>query len=303
MGLFSFGGSRSESRSSGRSFSQSDSFGQSSSFQGSESGSVSGGVSRAGSEDRSQGISSQDIAFEDVFSRLFGGAEAASAALDPSLLTDASNQLFSGGMGVLDRLGGDVGSEFLQGRLTDENPLLQDQIDLLGEDLGDFFSEELNPAITSEAVGAGQLGGGRQGVAQGRAAELVGEQFTRGATALRAGDLARRDAIAGGLADRSLAGAQTELNASPMLLQLAQAGFGAEFMPTQMLASILGDPTVLTQSRQEARGTSFSDAMDFARAFSESFGASQATDESRSRSASRTDSFSSSGSIKFGFGG
>ena len=254
---FGFGGSTSKSNS------------QSSSFDQSNSASVSGGASVAGSE--------QSIAFEDIFARLFGGAEGAAGGLDPSLLTESANQLFTSGAGFMNQIGGDAGTDYLENRLSADNPVLQDQIDLLGEDIGQFFNEELLPGITSQAVAGGQLGGGRQGVAQGRAINEASAQFRRGATALRAGDIGARDAVAGGLAGNAVQGAQVGLSGIPALAGVADLGFSAGLAPYERLAAIMGGPTVL--------GSSFSNSADFAEAFSSSFGLSQATSKSKSKSA------------------
>lgn len=297
MGLFDFGGSRTRARSEGRSDARSDSssFGESSSDQGSTSGSIAGGTStgRSGSSTR------QRIAFEDVFARLFGGAEGAAGGLDPSILFDTANELFNSGTGFLDSIGGDAGSGYLSDRLSSRNGVLEDQIGLLQEDIGRLFSEELLPGIESRAISGGALGGGRQGVAQGAAIDSAAAQFTRGATALRAGDIAARDAIAGGIADRSLAGSQLGLSALPTLAGIAELGFGAELAPYERLAAILGDKTVLGDS--DSFG--FTDASDFARSFSDSFGRSRSRQGSRSssRSTSRTSSRTDSGSVSLGF--
>lgn len=255
---FGFGGSTSSSTS------------ESSSFDTSRSASGSGGFSQSQADQR--------VAFEDVFARLFGGAEGAAAGLDPSMLTEAANTLFSGGLNFMDQIGGDAGSRYLEGRLSGDNAVLEDQISLLGEDLGRFFSEELNPAITSNAIAGGQLGGGRQGVAQGRAIDMVGEQFTRGATALRAGDIAARDSAAGVLAGNTIQGASVGLAGIPALAGAADLGFSAGLAPYERLAAILGGPTVL--------GSSSSSSADWARAFSSSYGQSRASSTSRSRSLS-----------------
>lgn len=251
---FSFGGTKSSTRSSSESRDQS------------IAGSQSGGFGVSSSEDR--------LAFEDVFARLFGGAEGAAAGLDPSMLTEAANTLFTGGTGFMDSLGADAGSQYMEGRLG-ENEVLREQIDLLGEDLGKFFDEELLPGITSEAVGGGQLGGGRQGVAQGRAVDAVGEQFTRGATALRAGDIGARDAVAGTLAGNDVQGTMAALQGIPALAGVADMGFGAGMEPHARLAAILGGPTTLTSAG--------SSSADFARSFSESFGYSSAESTSKSK--------------------
>ena len=258
MGLFSFGGSKSKSQSSG----------SSSSLDLSQSGSVSGGVSAGGSE------SSESIAFEDVFARLFGGAEGAAAGLDPSLLTGAANQLFSGGIDFLDQLGGGADTEFLESRVRGEGGVLEEQLTGLSEDVGKFFNEQLLPGITSDAVQGGQLGGGRQGVAQAGAVDTAAREFTRGATALRAGDIEARDRAAATLGEQRIAGASAGLSQLGSLAGIADFGFGADLAPMERLAAILGGPTTLGES------SSFTSAEDFAKAFSQSFGQSKASNQS-----------------------
>ncbi len=268
--MFGFGGGRSRSNSQS----------QSSSFGASRSDSFSGGFSRGGSE----AGSTQRIAFEDVFARLFGGAESAAAGLDPSLLTQSANQLFSGGIDFLDSIGGDAGTDFLTRRISGESPVLDEQIDALSDDLSRFYSEELLPGITSDAVASGTLGGGRQGVAQGLAAERVAGEFTRGVTELRSRDIAARDAAAATIAGNALTGTQLGVGALPSLYGLSEASFGAELAPYQALAGILGPQTTLTESAS----SSFQTAEDFARAFSRAFNQSQASSSSSSDSKSFT---------------
>lgn len=262
MGLFSFGGSKSSSQATG----------SSESFDLAASGSVAGGVSAGGSESR------QAIAFEDVFARLFGSAEGAAAGLDPSLLSGAANQLFSGGLDFLESLSGGPGADFLTARITGDDGLLEEQISGLGADIGEFFNTQILPGITSEAVAGGSLGGGRQGVAQGAAASAAGREFARGATSLRTADAAARADAAGVLGQQRLAGAEIGLGGLGGLAGIADLGFGAELEPFERLAAILGGPTVLGES------TSFTSAEDFARSFSSSFGASQAQNQSSSKS-------------------
>lgn len=253
-------------------------FGASKSSSSSSSESYEEAKSRSDSAGASQSSSDQRIAFEDIFARLFGGAEGAAAGLDPSMLTEAANMLFSSGMGFMDQIGGDAGSEYLRNRLSEDNPVLQEQIDLLKSDLGDFFSEELNPAITSQSVHGGALGGGRQGVAQGRAMSEVADQFTRGSVALRAGDIAARDAAASTLAGNAITGAQTGFAGMGTLMGIADMGFSAGMAPYERLAAILGPQTVL--------GSSQSTSADWAAAWSESFGESSAKSKSSSSSVS-----------------
>lgn len=296
-----FGLSGSSSRSTGVSQSTSFSFGDSLSLQGSQSASLSGGSSTARSANESLSQSRQSIAFEDVFARLFSGAEQTAAGLDPSMLTQASNQLFSSGTQFLAGLGGDAGSDFLSQRLAGGDALVDAQLGLLQEDVGRLFREELLPGITSEAVAGGQLGGGRQGVAQGQALQAAGDAFSRGAVDIRSRNQSQLDAIAAGVADRNIQGAQVGLAGVGGLMNIAQQGFGAELAPLERLAAIFGGPQVLTQADSTATGFSMSDATDFARAFSESFGQSVSTERAGSQSTSKTESKSSSGSFGIGF--
>lgn len=239
----------------------------SSGFSTSESGQVSGGSS--------VGLSTQDIAFEDLFAQLYGGATGAATktiAQAPEL-AQAARSLFTGGTKFLQTMGQDAGSNYLTERISGTNPELEKQIALLKEDTGRLFSEQLNPAITSRAVAGGTLGGGRQGVAQGLATEAAANQFVRGATALRSEDLARRDAAAGQIAANSLTAASTGLGALPTLLDITERGQNAELGVYSSLASILGGPTTLTTSQQVSN--------QFSNAFSRSYGEESSTSRGR----------------------
>lgn len=235
------------------------------------------------SQSESLGFSTQDIAFEDLFSQLYGNASGAASrtvAQAPEL-ANAARQLFSGGTRFLEGLGTDAGTNHLTSRITGENPLLQENIAGLEEDVGRLFSERLNPAITSRAVAGGTLGGGRQGVAQGLATETAAREFTRGALALRTSDMQMRDQAAAQVAANSLSAASTGLGALPSLLDLTERGQNAELGVYSSLSSILGGPTVMTEAGQQSRSV--------ADAFSRSFG------EERSTSKGRAWNFSMSG--------
>lgn len=238
----------------------------------SQSGSSSVSGSQGSSQSTSGGRSFTDIAFEDIFASLYGNASGAASRMATAApgFSEQAQQLFSGGVGFLDSLGG--GDPYLEGRVGGAgDALLEEQIGALGEDLGAFFREELNPAITARAVGGGTLGGGRQGVAQGRATAAVGEQFRRGVTDLRTADQAQRDAAAGTLLQSRNQAAGIGLDALPGLASVAQTGFGAELAPWEALAGILGGPTTLAGSEQYSQSTS----EEVARAIAESFGLSE----------------------------
>lgn len=261
-------------------------FGASSSKSSSESQSTSGSSSRGGSFGTSvQGSqASQDVAFKDLFAKLYGGASSAAAGLSGTPIKSAADMLFSGGTSFLEGLSGGAGTDYLESRIKGESPVLKEQIAALGDDLGAFFRDELNPAITSQAVGGGALGGGRQGVAQGIATREVGTQFARGVTALRSADIAARDAAARDLTSLQTSAAGTGLAALPALLGIAQTGALADLAPFQALGGILGGPTVLGQS------SSFGTSQNVAEQISDSF--SQSTSKSKGKSKSGSIGFS-----------
>jgi len=252
-------------------------------YSGSSSDQFSRGVSS--SLGGGQSTTTQGIAFEDLFSRLYGGASNAAdvAVANAGELGQAARQLFTGGTGFLDQLRGGADTDYLTSRLGG-NPQLGEQISALGSDIGQFFREQLNPTITGNAVAAGALGGGRQGVAQGKAADVAAKQFTQGATALRAQDLASRDTAAANLATARTSAATGALSQLPALFGLAQGGANAALSPYAALAGILGGPTVLSQSQ----ATNFQQASseDIARAISSSFGEDFSKGTSKSKSAS-----------------
>lgn len=143
-------------------------------------------------------------------------------------------------------------------RLADTG-VADQQIASLGSDLGRFFSEELNPAITSRGVASGTLGGGRQGVAQAKAASSVAREFAQGATAIRAQDVQRKDTLAGMLAQDRLGAAQAGIGALSGLYGIAEGSSLAGLSPYMALSQILGGPTVLGESASFGTSSSFSE--------------------------------------------
>lgn len=231
------------------------------------SGSLAGGSSKSYQQQQASGFSqseqaavsssssTQNIAFEDLFANLYGNASGAAgrAVAGANDLGTAAFQLFTGGNQFLESLGNDAGSEYLKDRLNANNPVIEQQIADLQRDTGRFFNEELNPAITSRAVAGGTYGGGRQGIAQGLAAERAAQAFTQGATALRAEDVKSRDAVAQSIATNTLSAASTGIGSLPTLLDTLQRGNRSELGIYADLASILGGPTTLTTSESLAQ--------------------------------------------------
>jgi len=165
------------------------------------------------------------------------------------------------------------------------DPAVQNQIDQLGTDISRNFGQLL-PQITNAAVGGGQLGGGRQGVAQGLLGQSSIDAFQRGATDIRFGDLARQLSASGTLGGLQGQAAQSQANLGGQGFlgggQLQQQGnlgagqlglgaqqglgdqfnlglapFQAQFGPLQALSQIIGGPTVLSQQSSTGKGKGF----------------------------------------------
>src|SRR5688572_16834344 len=140
MSLFGMG----KSKQSSQQTSDSSSIG----YGSSTSGSISGGTAIGGSTSNSN----QTIAFEDFFNQLYGGAAGAAGSMNPSALTTTANTLFGAGSNFLSSLSGGPEQGYLEGRVAGTSPVLNEQVAGLSDDLGTFFREELNPAITSSSV-------------------------------------------------------------------------------------------------------------------------------------------------------
>lgn len=264
-----FGSSKSRTDSSSRSVSQS--------LQGSQG--TASNLSLGGS----QAASTQEVFLADLFSNLYGGASGAAQGISTAGITDAANQLFSQGSGFLTSLmdqarGSDETSRYLADRVAGNDGLLEEQIGALEADIGRLFGEQLMPATRQAAVGGGQLGGGRQGVAEGMAMREAASQFTQGATQLRAADQAARDAAARDLSTIRGQSATQGIAALPGLFGLQEAGAMATMSPYMSLAQIMGGPTTLSdslaQSWQFGQGSSqqssFGEAASFSTAQSKS---------------------------------
>jgi len=170
-----------------------------------------------------------------------------------------------------------------------ENPLLGesfvgDQIDQLGGDINRQLQRQIGGAggLNTQAVLAGNLGGGRNQVQRGIANEGALDAFSRGATQLRAGDLAQRQQLTnqlglgnlqGALAGQGqqlqalqgagqLAGAQeqfrqqglgSQIGAQGDAFNLGLGGINAGLGPLGALAGIIGSPTVLSVGEGRSR--------------------------------------------------
>ena len=176
-------------------------------------------------------------------------------------------------------------AQALQAQATGQNPFLQQQIDQLGGDITRQFERGLQ-GVRGEAVGGGQLGGGRQGVAEGLLGESAQRQFAQSSTALRNADLGRQLQASSGLLgfqgqaagqlgqlgqQQGLQNQQSQLQGLLGQGQLGLGGLGAlqgqfnlgfspfqaEFSPLQSLAGIIGGPTVLSQGQSTGSASSF----------------------------------------------
>lgn len=229
---------------------------------GSKTKSSSQSYSQDQSTSRAEAYTTQGVLNRPAYERLAFQAESANRRVNPDFLSQAAGDLFSGGTEFLDRLGytdqgGKAGANFLTNRVAGGDQYSDQQIAYLGEDLGRFFREELLTGISRGSTAAGTQGGGRQGVAESLAAREVASQFARGATDIRRQDLTERQGAAETLLNFNLGNTQAGLAALPGLQDLAADEQLAEFDVLDRLSSILGGPTILSDSRSFSSTDSF----------------------------------------------
>lgn len=202
-------------------------------------------------------VSNQTVAFEDLFKKLYGDSFAGAGAVQRNvpLFQGEAAQLFSGGTDFLKSLAsGGPGGSYIDSRLGPTDPALQAQLESLKSGLGSLFTDELNPAIRSDSVAMGTLGGGGEGVAQGVAAGKIAQAYQTGAASLLSSSQQQRDTLALGANANATSAATAGIAGLPALLGIAQTKASAPLLAQSLLQSILGGPTTLTN----ATGTSVS---------------------------------------------
>ncbi|MEO8467974.1 MAG: hypothetical protein ABI640_21860 [Gammaproteobacteria bacterium] len=264
--------------------------------------SFSDALTQAVQQSQGQSSSSQSVFNADALQKLYAQATGAAGQVDTGLFTGQAADLYNSGSKILDSLGVGAGEDYLSSRLTDTSARDQ-QLGALSSGLGDLFRNQLNPAITGNAVSVGGLGGSRQGVAQGVAAGQIAQQYQQGAASIYASDQAQRDAAAGTLINGKNQAAGVGIQGIQSQLGVAQAGLGAPLSPYTQLAGILGPATTLTTagSTDSASSSSTSTAQsqsqsqqtseEIARAISESLGLTYGTSSSANRSSSASFNF------------
>ena len=195
--------------------------------------------------------------------------------------------------GLVDRMGGNYTNPYQQGLgsfnpsqtsqyANAQNPYAQQQVEQFGSNLGQFFREQINPAITGNSQQVSQMGGSRQGLAQAGAINTLGQQFQQGATGImnnayntgagmaqaadqmRLSGMGQAGQLAGMGQGMNLQGMGQAMQSMPNMFNMGMQPYQAAWMPLQNLAGLLGGPTVLGQSqsmggsygRQQSSGSS-----------------------------------------------
>lgn len=180
-------------------------------------------------QSRAQSTSSQQLfgPQAELFSQIFGQAgNLAGQGLQPG------GPLQQQGQGFLDTI-----QQFSQ----QGNPFLQGQIDVLGQNIQQNLSQNILPGIGSQAAIFGQRGGGRQGVAEGLAAQGAQQQFAQGTQNLL---------FQGG--QQQLGAAQAGIRGAQDVFNLGLAPTMAQFLPLQLAAG-LASPIPLTQQQSTSQ--------------------------------------------------
>ena len=170
--------------------------------------------------------------------------------------------LGQGGFGQAQQFVNQIGNNPFQQNLMQfaqpNNEMVQGNIDMLGQNLSDQFNNTIMPGIQSNAIGAGALGGGRQGVAQGIAAQGVSNAFAQGS-----------QGIMNNAYNQANQASQFGSNFNTQQAMAGLSGLGQfqqqQFAPMDFLSSILGNPAILSQSQ----GSDTSSHVDFKFAASE----------------------------------
>lgn len=148
---------------------------------------------------------------------------------------DANTEM--GGQFVNQFANNPYGANFQQ-FMQPNNPMAQQQIDILGQNLNQQFNNQVMPRIDSNAIMSGQFGGGRQGVAQGLAMQGLQQSFGQGAQGIL--NNSYNQAL-----NATNMGGQFNNQSAAMGIQGLGSLQQQQFMPYMSLAQILGNPTVL----------------------------------------------------------
>lgn len=177
--------------------------------------------------------------------------------------------------------GGGPGGDFLQGAIAQGNPFLNQQVQALGQQIGQQFQEQVLPGIRRNATSVGGLGGGRQGVAEGIAGRGSQQAFANQAANLGFQNFGQQLGAAGQLQQNALQGGQLAgqgvsqqlgsatagLGSLGGLFNLGLAPFGAQFQPLQQQAGLVGGPTVLSEQQSQGQSSAFNVNAGFGKLF------------------------------------
>ncbi len=136
----------------------------------------------------------------------------------------------------------------LQTQAGGNQALVDQQIGQLGTDIGQFTNEQLLPGIRRDFVGVGGLGGARNQIAEGLAAQGAQRAFSSGVTDILSADAARASQAAttgAGLTAQSALGGLQSLQGQ---FNLGLSPFQSQFSPLLNMNQIVGPPNVLGRS-------------------------------------------------------
>jgi hypothetical protein len=174
---------------------------------------------------------------------LYGQGQGLAQQQSQTIGQDAAglSQGLLGGLGPYSNAATNPAFQNLLQRAQGGSPYLGQQIQGLGNDIGQFFSQQILPGIQSQYGLGGTLGGSRQSIAQGMASQDAIRQFSQGATNLRQADYGQGLQAAAYLGDLS----QQQIGNLGNMYNLSMSPYMAQWSPYQSLSGIIGSPTVL----------------------------------------------------------
>ena len=126
------------------------------------------------------------------------------------------------------------------GQVGGGNPYLQQNMDALGAGINRQMENYIMPGIAQGAVQSGGFGGGRQGVAQGLAAQGAQDAYQQGAS-----NLMNQSAQQSLQANTAMGGLQTQaglggLQSADSIFQMGLNPMMAQWLPMQMQRGLIG---------------------------------------------------------------
>ncbi len=191
-------------------------------------------------------------------SNLFGG-QMRGARNAGNRVGQVINPALEGAVGNVGNIaaGTSADQEFLRSRMGQDNPYLDS---VIGDAVGDIsrgLTENILPALTTNAVGVGAYGGSRDAIARGLAGARAAEQMGQVSSDLRYADYVQDDQRAQALLNSQNTAGGLLPGMTDAAYRGAMSPYAGAWEPLRQYAGILGSPVVLANSASRGRSKGF----------------------------------------------